>query len=441
MLRADSPGNPPPSPEAQGPRGAPLPRAPLRLKVYWGGLLMAWTMVAAASLAWNLYGQRQEAMSLALTTARLSFEKDLLYRRWASQYGGVYVPTGPETPPNPYLSHLPERDLTTPSGRRLTLINPAYMTRQVYVLAAQGLDNRAHLTSRWPLSPDNAPDPWEVKVLQAFEQGEKEIYGVETLDGRPYLRLMRPFFTEKSCLACHAHQGYQEGQVRGGISVSIALAPFRAASRRAGVSLWVGHALLGALGVLVIVLCAAANLRLQERLRQQALRDSLTGLYNHSFMIENLYREILRVKRQGAPLSVIMMDLDHFKDFNDTHGHPAGDALLMEVARILENRCRKEDLACRYGGEEFFLILPETPLEVAFRRAEELRQAVMGLRLKYRGQILTATISIGVAAFPINGSSHAALLQAADEALYRAKEGGRNRVETALVAGEDQLLT
>ena len=141
------------------------------------------------------------------------------------------------------------------------------------------------------------------------------------------------------------------------------------------------------------------------------------------------------------PLSIIMLDLDYFNRFNNTFGHQAGDVLLQEFGELVRSRVRSEDIACRYGGEEFTLILPECPLEVAIERAEGLRDAVKELHLQHRGQSLgVVTVSAGVAAYPRHGSTGDALIHAADQALYRAKGSGRDRVETADVEASPVLL-
>ena len=192
------------------------------------GLLVtgAWTAVVLAALAWGWHQSRETSEQLALSSARLSFDKDMVYRRWAAEHGGVYVPATAATPPNPYLSHLPERDLTTPSGRRLTLLNPAYMTRQVHELGRAQYGHRGHITSLKPLRPANAPDPWEREALEAFASGSREVVALTDLDGQPFLRVMRPMVTEPGCLKCHAHQGYEVGDIRGGISVSAPMSPY-----------------------------------------------------------------------------------------------------------------------------------------------------------------------------------------------------------------------
>ena len=177
---------------------------------------------------------------------------------------------------------------------------------------------------------------------------------------------------------------------------------------------------------------ALSNLKLREALREQSIRDPLTGLYNRRYMEEVLKQHISRVTRHLHPLGIIMIDIDHFKHFNDTNGHAAGDALLRELGEFLQRRIRGEDVACRYGGEEFILIMPEAFLEAAHQRAELLRQGAKGLRIRDAGQSLGGiTLSLGVAIYPQHGRTIENILRAADSALYRAKQDGRDRVVVA----------
>jgi diguanylate cyclase (GGDEF)-like protein len=183
---------------------------------------------------------------------------------------------------------------------------------------------------------------------------------------------------------------------------------------------------------------ALANLRLSESLRHQVMHDALTGLFNWRYLGETLERELHRVRRRKAPLGIIMLDLDYFKSFNDTYGHEAGDSLLRLLGKFLRNRVRKEDVACRYGGEEFVLILPEASQATTLQRAEDIRRRVPSLRVYIRGQELNAvSVSLGVAMFPDHGNSAADMLRAADNAMYRAKALGRNRVVLADGNGEN----
>jgi diguanylate cyclase (GGDEF)-like protein/PAS domain S-box-containing protein len=174
---------------------------------------------------------------------------------------------------------------------------------------------------------------------------------------------------------------------------------------------------------------AIANLKLREALRSQSIRDPLTGLFNRRYMEETLERELSRATRHELPVGLLMCDIDHFKRFNDTFGHQAGDALLRALGDFLLQRTRGQDVPCRLGGEEFAIILAGANLDAGRQRAEMLREEVKALIVQHAGQLLgKITLSVGVAAFPESGKTAEQLLQAADSALYRAKSEGRDRV-------------
>jgi diguanylate cyclase (GGDEF)-like protein len=174
-----------------------------------------------------------------------------------------------------------------------------------------------------------------------------------------------------------------------------------------------------------------ANIRLWERLTDQSIRDPLTGLFNRRYMEEIIQREILRAAQSQTKIGIIMADIDHFKGFNDMHGHEAGDELLMKIADFFKYEMRGSDIACRYGGEEFILVLPGASTEGTYKRAERLREEVKNLMVYFRNRILPSiTLSMGIATYPDHGTELNDLIQAADSALYRAKEQGRDRIVT-----------
>ena len=178
---------------------------------------------------------------------------------------------------------------------------------------------------------------------------------------------------------------------------------------------------------------ALANLNLRSALRNMSVRDILTGLYNRRYMEESLEREIYRANRKGASLGIVMLDIDHFKRFNDTFGHEAGDAVLHEIGALLQQCIRSSDIACRYGGEEFILILPEATLEMTRLRAEKLREMVKCIHMQINTTSLgPVTVSFGVAAFPDHGATTEVIVKMADLALYKAKAEGRDRVCVAM---------
>jgi len=239
---------------------------------YITAVAVIWTIVVAASLVFSIVRVKKETLEGARVQADITFVKDILYRRWNALHGGVYVPVTEETPPNPYLSGIPERDIVTPSGKRLTLMNPAYMTRQVNEMLREEYGVRGHITSLNPLRPENAADPWEKDALHAFRNGKTEVSSVSLINRKEYFRSMHPFITEKSCLKCHAKQGYREGDIRGGISVSIPMEPLRAIENRNVFTFAAVHGLLWVAG-LIGISSSRIRIRRSEQERMHAVKE------------------------------------------------------------------------------------------------------------------------------------------------------------------------
>lgn len=188
---------------------------------YFAIAIIGLTILFGVSLYFQIQKEYSSTNDFALIEGKASYNKDLLYRRWASMHGGVYVPITEVTPPNPALSHIPDRDITTLDGAKLTLVNPAYMTRQVHELAEGQYGVKGHITSLNPIRVENKPDEWETKALKMFENGINEYHSIEIINGKKYTRFMHSMTVEQSCLKCHAIQGYKVGDIRGGISVSV----------------------------------------------------------------------------------------------------------------------------------------------------------------------------------------------------------------------------
>ena len=241
-------------------------------------LAVFWTAVIGASVIWNLLKQNQSVQEIVLSEARAYFNKDQAFRLWAASHGGVYVASDERTPPNPYLAHVPDRDIETPSGNQLTLMNPAYVVRQMNEEYADLYGVAGHLTSLKPLRPKNAPDDWERKALTAFNHGEKEVTEFTEVNGERHLRLMRPMLTTEKCLKCHAHQGYQVGDVRGGVGVSVPMTRLRAVERQQAAVVVLGHGGLWLLGLLGIGLgTRQVSQRINERKQAEEAVRKLAG--------------------------------------------------------------------------------------------------------------------------------------------------------------------
>ena len=237
-----------------------------RPTTYFWVLIVIWTIIVICLLALDFLQIVRVQREMAKIEARASFNKDQVFRFWAAKHGGVYVPINSRTPPNPFLSHVPERDITTESGKALTMMNPAYMLRQMMEEYEDLFGVRGHITSIKHYRPETAPDEWERSALMAFERGDKEVSEFTEIEGKPYLRLMQPMIAKKSCLKCHAKQGYKVGDIRGGVSISVPMTLY--VTNR--LKVFAIHALgLGLLWLFGIAGISVATRGLRNRIRER----------------------------------------------------------------------------------------------------------------------------------------------------------------------------
>lgn len=251
-----------------------------------------WTLLVGFLLLREIQHRRERSWELASAEARVHLNKDMAARLWVASHGGLYVPVTKSTPPNPHLSHVPERDITTPRGRTLTLMNPAYMLRQMMEHYAGLYGTRGHITGLKHFGPQTAPDEWERAALLTLQEGGEEVCELCKIQGEPYLRIMRPLRTERECLKCHGFQGYRVGDVRGGVSISLPTARYLARERRDIFHHGLSFVLAWAVGAAAIGFTAYGLMRrtrqrnrAEDLLRQSEkkysslVENSLTGIY------------------------------------------------------------------------------------------------------------------------------------------------------------------
>jgi len=400
----------------------------------WVMILSAiWCLVFLASIAWNLHNNHNTAVDQALFWAKAAIDKDITYRQLVASVGGVYMPIDQGIKPNPQLAHIPYRDVTTEEGRRLTLVNSSYFTRLIHDREVSNSPNgvRGHVTSLKPLRPENTPNEWEKEALQAFQQGVRERSGVVTENGAEYFSLMLPRIAKESCMGCHGHQGYQLGDVIGGISVSVPMSGLQAESKKRVYLMSIWHFLLWLGGMLGLLLGYYLLRRQEQQMRYSALYDLLTGLPNRALLIDRLNQQLETVKRHNHMGAVLFIDLDRFKTINDSLGHSVGDQLLWAAGQTLQKTLRHEDTVARLGGDEFVVLLVKLDSDPKAVVAEV--QAITCKILEalahphqIGGHRLHATSSIGVALFSHESKNAHDVLQQADVAMYRAKAAGGN---------------
>lgn len=370
-----------------------------------------------------------------LSQGRSHFQSIVLTRAWNAQHGGVYVLKTEGMQSNPYL-HNP--DIVTTDGQIYTKKNPALMTREISELADLEAGMVFNVTSLNPLNPKNIADAFETGALQTFEAGQKEFYSFSDLDGKPVFRYMAPLVTTAACLSCHAEQGYQVGDIRGGISVTILVAALQEKLHQNMVTIGIFGsiitlALICTVSMLIIRLVRLLN-KARAEMETLAITDVLTGTYNRRYGVDQLAIEINKAQRLNYPLCCFIVDLDHFKKVNDSYGHDAGDNVLILIAEELQKQLRKYDILFRYGGEEFVVIFPGLSLEDARGCADRIRQfcAELCVPIDNGAQQIQVTLSGGLTALKEGDSTGDEMLKRADTALYQAKENGRNRIEELL---------
>ncbi len=402
----------------------------MQRKVYLLAPISIWILSIITSFIWNVHSVERGNRLAVMSIGRSFFSEIQTTRLWNAMHGGVYVKITEKTQPNEYLD-VPHRDIESVNGLKLTMINPAFMTRQIAEIAEKNNDIQYHITSLKPIRPDNKADTWEVEALLSFEEGKNEVFTMNKEETQ--FRYMAPLFVKQPCLKCHLSQGYEAGDIRGGISVSIPAQQYLENMETTKNNLRIIHVVALFLGLAVffhIKRSQTRELELQDErnkvLQRQATVDHLTGLYNRQYFNHRLAEEKARSDRYNTTLSMVIFDIDKFKQVNDTYGHLIGDDVLKQISRLVYSNIRPPDTLARWGGEEFALLVPENDLEATMSFAEKLRLLIESHAFPVDWWI---TCSFGVSEFR-KGENAGDFINRSDQALYKAKESGRNRVCT-----------
>ncbi|MDO8282951.1 MAG: diguanylate cyclase [Thermodesulfovibrionia bacterium] len=370
-----------------------------------------------------------------LTAARGDFNDIALNRNWGSGHSGVYAEKKKVIDPENYLNNP---DFESMNGKFYTKVGSTLMTGEIVRFAAIEEMLLFHITSLYPLDQKNLADEFERDALVKFNEGVQEFYRKEVINDRTYFRYMAPLYMKDECLGCHFEQGYRLGEIRGGISLNYNIEHIQAKLKNnnfiiLSLAVLTIIFLLGIIYLIVLKLMRKLS-QAYKRIEELSIIDELTGLYNRRYLAYRLHEEVNRAQRYGHYLGCIMMDIDHFKKFNDTYGHIFGDLILQKVAAIIRKHCRAEDIIVRYGGEEFVIISPETRVDGVHVLASRIHDLIAEEEIEGPGsEPIRITVSMGIAELFYEEKeipeSEDEIIELADRALYSAKAKGRDRIE------------
>lgn len=404
------------------------------IKMFLTSLCTVLTLFVVAIFVF-LYWRTDELLTQRMREQAITYADLILHTKtWNYDYGGVYVQKRADTESNIYLRSLGiNPDVAAEGGRTFTVRNHAMMVNEISRMSEMKDGTKFRITSLKPIDPENAPDTFERQTLEKFERRAGEFYRIENRDGRnPVFRYLIPFKADQTCLECHRTQGYKVGSIVGAVSIIMPVDTMIREARTSKILLIVAAVMILAL---LVGISYFLTWRLVDKLdtvqkRYNALitTDELTRLKNRRYVMKRLEDECERADRLGAPLSLISIDIDHFKQVNDTFGHPFGDQVLKRVAARMKVALRRYDVLGRIGGEEFLIISPGATQTEAVALAERIRTQVKEVKVVDGDRNCSVTISIGVTSFSALEGTAEVLLKKVDIALYQAKNQGRDQV-------------
>ena len=400
---------------------------------------LGWTLMVVTAAGVYLWLDRQHTVDLEAIRAKTLLERDMLYRSWGVTKGGVYVRVTETNQPNPHLAFLPNRDIFLGNGETLTLLTPSNITQQAFELSNQSGETLSKITAIKVVNPANVADEWEINAIHEFEKGAQEVTGVDMIDGKPYIRTMRPFITEKKCVKCHSDQGYDLGQVRGGLSISSPLEPAFAAAKERNRPVLGLLALLWTMGLFGIsTQCKKLKHQTELAIEHETQRDQAenhlyymtnfdrkTNLPNRHYFSEHL-ASILKGADKGLSIAVIALEFRNFKRLKETNGEETADRYLKACAERLSENVHGKDMIARYDDNRLLLCISRYEEQTTFTSVLHSIADVLSTSLTLDGEMYYPTVWMGVSLFPNDSENANDLIQMAITAL----EGSMSRQES-----------
>ena len=404
------------------------------------GFVFFWVLTLLGLLFWAEYKEEKNVIEYAKKEAKANLNKDVALRNWLAERGGVYVKVNDKTQPNPYLSHISDRDIIMSSGETITLMNPAYLLRQTMQEYGDLYGIKGKITSLVPLNPKNIPDEWESKILKQFETGDlSEVFEVINLENKPHLRYMQAFVAQEPCLKCQLYQGYKVGNVSGGIGVSVPLESYIDIKNKTTAILRFSYGSLLLIGLMIIGFIHQVikrkiklNLEVESKLitarkkaQQLSMHDTLTNLPNRRYFREYIENKLAQAERNIERVAFLYIDLDGFKAVNDNLSHHAGDEVLITLAQRFTKIIRKNEFMARIGGDEFCIVV------YGYKDKQELKIIAKRLISECNQPMIIDDVdisigmTIGVSCYPDDGKTYDELLSASDIAMYKGKNNNR----------------
>jgi len=412
-------------------------------------LVTAWCVIFVVAVSFIVSEVQSNAENQAFLRAKTIAERDILYRDWVSKSGGVYIGVSDQNQPNPFLSFVHDREVVTRDGAKLTLVNPATMTRQVYALNNHDSQIINRITSLDLMNPDNAPDSWESSTLMELGRTGENIHSAMVLrDGIEYARTLVALKTDASCLECHFDQGYRVGDIRGGLSVMIPFAPFLEAEWSDSIYLLLITTLLWLLGLGVIAFFSKqldlgiSQVRESERqlnIAETSLHylshfDQRTNLPNRALFDDRLIQAITHSDRVGNKVAVAVMQVANFAQICDTFEYSVGDQLIRRIAETVGVCIRPDDTIARFGRESLLILLPSILVKENIPRIIDKINVILEESLDIEGHEAFVNASFGVSLYPDDSKDPMSLVKFAETAAARA--GNLDRSNLQMYASE-----